>query len=74
MHVGWAFEAAALRYPELPAIADGQQVLIYGEWSRRAAAVVRGVGHGDRVAMSMRNRAEFATLYMAVQPPARWER
>src|SRR5437660_1658199 len=72
MHIGWAFEAAALRYPELPAIADGDEVLGYGDWYRGAAGVAawlsrEGVGHGDRVAMSMRNRAELATVYMAVQ-------
>src|SRR5207237_6158924 len=72
MHIGWAFEAAALRFPELPAIADGEEVLGYGDWYRRAAGVAawlsrRGVRTGDRVVMSMRNRSELATVYMAVQ-------
>ncbi|HZV51573.1 MAG TPA: AMP-binding protein [Candidatus Dormibacteraeota bacterium] len=72
MHIGWAFEAAALRYPELPAIADEEGILDYGEWCRRAATVAgwlrrNGVRPGDRVAMSMRNGEELATLYLAVQ-------
>jgi acyl-CoA synthetase (AMP-forming)/AMP-acid ligase II len=72
MHIGWAFEAATLRYPELPAIADGDEVLGHGDWYRRAAGVAawlsrQGVRPGDRVAMSMRNRSELATVYMGVQ-------
>jgi 2-furoate---CoA ligase len=72
MHIGWAFEAAALRYPELPAIADREEVISYGDWYRRVAALAawlsrNGVRPGDRVAMSMRNRSELATVYMAVQ-------
>ena len=70
MHIGWAFEAAALRYPELPAIADRDEVLGYGEWYRQDAGVAawlgrQGVRPGDRVAMSMRNRSELATVSVA---------
>src|SRR2546428_12858262 len=39
MHIGWAFEATDLRYPELPAIADGEEVLGYSDWYRRAAGL-----------------------------------
>src|SRR5437899_2006563 len=72
MHIGWAFQAAALRYPELPAVADGEEALGYRDWYRRAAGLAawldrQGVRPGDRVAMSMRNRSELATVYMAVQ-------
>ncbi|HZU18156.1 MAG TPA: AMP-binding protein [Candidatus Dormibacteraeota bacterium] len=72
MHIGWAFETAALRHPELPGVVGEEGVLDYGGWYRRAAALAgwlraQGVRPGDRVAMSMRNRAELATLYLAVQ-------
>jgi 2-furoate---CoA ligase len=72
MHIGWAFESAAKRHPELPALATTETELTYGEWYGRVAAVAgwlrsHGIGRGDRVALSMRNREELATAYLAVQ-------
>ncbi|MGH7911651.1 MAG: class I adenylate-forming enzyme family protein [Candidatus Dormibacteraceae bacterium] len=72
MHLGWALAAAARRYPERPAITRGEEVLSYARWYRSVAELAgwlrqNGVGLGDRVAMSMRNREELARLYLAAQ-------
>jgi 2-furoate---CoA ligase len=72
MHVGWAFEGAALRHPDWPALADGGVLLTYGEWYERASRLAgwlraQGVRPGTRVAMAMRNREELATCHFATQ-------
>ena len=72
MHVGWAFEGAALRHPDWPALAEGGTLLTYGEWYERASRLAgwlraRGVRPGTRVAMAMRNREELATCHLATQ-------
>jgi 2-furoate---CoA ligase len=72
MHLGWAFESAALRYPEWPALGRPGGVLAYGEWFDRASRLAgwmrrSGVDGGGRVALAMRNSEALATAYMAVQ-------
>jgi 2-furoate---CoA ligase len=72
VNIGWAFHSAALRYPELTALDDGQRRLTYRDWYERAAGVAgalrrRGVRPGDRVAAAMRQSEGVATLYMAIQ-------
>ncbi len=72
MHVGWAFESAALRHPEHPAVVAGDGVLGYAEWHRRAARLAgwmreAGAAPGARVALAMRNSEALATAYLATQ-------
>jgi 2-furoate---CoA ligase len=72
VHLGWAFEAAALRHPELPGVVGAEGTLSYRDWATRSRGVAawlraNGVRPGDRVALSMRNREELATTYLAVQ-------
>jgi long-chain acyl-CoA synthetase len=60
-----AFEAHAQRVPEAPAIRHFDDTITYGDLNERAerfAAMVaaRGVGKGDRVALSLQNDPEFA--------------
>ncbi|MEZ5102173.1 MAG: long-chain fatty acid--CoA ligase [Thermoleophilia bacterium] len=71
MNVARLLSKAAVAYRDRPALRWGDASLTYGELddlvSRTAAGLVgRGVGHGDRVAIFMRNRPEYAVALLAV--------
>ncbi|WP_080508330.1 AMP-binding protein [Haloparvum sedimenti] len=74
MNMGRIFARAVKRYPEETAIVDQEEDIryTYREWYDKttdlAAALTRsGVSPGDRVAATMRNRSELATIYCATQ-------
>lgn len=63
---------AAERHPDYIVLADQHRRISYKDWTRQVtkladALVAMGVGHGDRVAISMRNSIEFATALYATQ-------
>ncbi len=63
---------AAERHPEYIVLADQKRRISYENWARQVtkladALVAMGIGHGDRVAISMRNSIEFATALYATQ-------
>ncbi|MBO0878329.1 MAG: AMP-binding protein, partial [Pseudonocardia sp.] len=63
---------AAERNPERNAVADGVASLTYHQWVDRVLATAdglaaRGVRHGDRVAIGMRNSTDAATVFFATQ-------
>ena len=65
-------EFAASRYPEKPAIADGDRRYTYAEWDERVNAVANafrdlGVSKGDRVVQVIKNREENCAIHMACQ-------
>src|SRR5690606_11856924 len=71
VNVARLLSKAAVAYRDRPALRWGDVRLTYGELddlvSRLAAGLVRrGVGHGDRVAIFMRNRPEYAVALLAV--------
>ncbi len=63
----WLIRTARLR-PDAPALMRGETVIAdYAEFARRAAAIggalkARGVGHGDRVALFMKNATQYLEL------------
>jgi 2-furoate---CoA ligase len=72
VHVGWAFESAALRDPGRPAVVAEGRILGYAEWHERASRLAgwmrrAGAIPGSRVALAMRNSEALATAYLAVQ-------
>lgn len=72
MNVRTMLLQAAERNPDYIAMVEAGQRLSYADWavqvSRIADALVaRGIGHGDRVAISMRNSIDFATCLFATQ-------
>ncbi len=65
-------QRAALRHPEAPAVVDGAHRLTYAGLASQAAALGRGVaglgvGRGDRVLISLKNRLEHVLAYWALQ-------
>ncbi len=65
-------EFAAARYPEKPAMADGDRRYTYAEWDERVSTVANalrdlGVGKGDRVVQVIKNREENCAIHMACQ-------
>jgi 2-furoate---CoA ligase len=72
--MGAIFRNAVARYPDRTALVDpvGGVEYTYDEWDDRVGAVgaalqAAGVAAGDRVAISMENRAETLTLFWAAQ-------
>lgn len=70
MLLGEMLQFAAARYPENPAIVDGECRYTYGEWDARVNAVANalrelGVGKGDRVVQVVKNREEGCALHFA---------
>lgn len=72
--MGQIFRRTVERYPETTALVDQSADVqyTYREWYDRATDVAaalahHGIGAGDRVGVTMRNRIELATLYCATQ-------
>ncbi|GII89886.1 hypothetical protein Ssi02_01170 [Sinosporangium siamense] len=64
-------EAAAARFPDAPAIVDGDRTLTYSELSRRSGRLARelralGVGRDDRVAVLVERSPESAVALLGV--------
>jgi acyl-CoA synthetase (AMP-forming)/AMP-acid ligase II len=65
-----AYTGAAIRYPDLPAIADERGVLTFSEVQRRTNALARamaqmGIAEGDGVAIMARNHRGFVEATVA---------
>lgn len=63
---------AAERAPDAPAMVDSRLRLSYGQWAERVFALAnalaaRGIVHGDRVSVGMRNWVDHATAFFAIQ-------
>jgi long-chain acyl-CoA synthetase len=63
------FDELVARFPDAPAIVE-DETLTYRELGRRVDCVAgnlaaRGIGHGDRVALFLRNRWEFLTCVLS---------
>src|SRR4051794_14023735 len=63
--------AAARRFPDAVAVVDGSRQLTYRELASATTAVrtglqARGVVPGDRVAVTMRRRADFVPVVLGV--------
>jgi 2-furoate---CoA ligase len=74
MNMGAVFRNAVARYPHRTALFDpaGEVSYTYAEWDERvdevgAALQSAGMAAGDRVAISLENRAETLTLFWATQ-------
>jgi 2-furoate---CoA ligase len=70
MDLGTAFAFSVEREPGADALVDGAQRRSYGQWYGEIRAVAGGLRRmglraGDHLVVSMRNRAEMATLYWA---------
>src|SRR5687767_5998324 len=66
-----AFARACRANPDAEALVCGQERLTYAQLAKRAARVsaklaAHGVGAGDRVAMLLGNRVEFATTLLGI--------
>src|SRR5438067_7363174 len=65
-------EFAALRYPDREAVVDGSKRLTYAQLHERVCRLASslaklGVGKGDRVLLTLKNREEFVTAHFAAQ-------
>lgn len=63
---------AAERYPDRTVLVEGEIHLTYREWTSRVVALAdgmyqRGVRHGDRVAIGVRNSIDHVTAFYACQ-------
>jgi 2-furoate---CoA ligase len=72
MTLARALDVSMSRTPDAVAIVDGDRRLTYGVWGARVhrvarALALRGVGAGDHVVLSLKNREEHATMYWACQ-------
>jgi 2-furoate---CoA ligase len=72
MTLARALDVAAERTPDVVAIVDGARRLDYRAWAARVhrvahALAARGVGRGEHVVLSLKNREEHATAYWACQ-------
>jgi len=72
MHLATVLELAALRYPEMEALVDGQRRFTYGQWERRANAVAggllqAGLPPGGSLGICARNSEATATAFFAAQ-------
>ncbi|WP_374439524.1 long-chain-acyl-CoA synthetase [Pseudomonas panipatensis] len=71
LSLAWALERAAGRYPDSPALLDGQRRLSYAQfnaWANRLARAFKaeGVGHASVVAVMLENRAELLLILAAL--------
>ncbi len=72
MNLGTLFEFAVERFPDNEALIQGEVRLSYAQLNQRAdhlaaGLLEKGVGHGDRVVVVLKNRLETVILYWAVQ-------
>ena len=72
MTLARALDVAAERTPDAVAIVDGDRRFTYHDWAARVHRVAsalreRGIGRGDHVVLSLKNREEHATIYWACQ-------
>src|SRR5579863_7338596 len=70
--VGGLLLRSARRWPDSPALVEGQTVLTHGQAASRARTVARrlaarGVRPGDRVALALPNGWRYAVTYLGVQ-------
>ncbi|MHC8332398.1 long-chain-acyl-CoA synthetase [Pseudomonas sp. LB3P25] len=69
--LGWSFEQATLRYPDGPALLQGEVALTYAQvnqWANRIAhhLIAQGIRKGDGVAVFIENRPELLVTILAV--------
>ena len=72
MNLATWLDRAALRWPDAPALLQGDQVLAtYSQWRRRVWALakylqtVRAISTGDRVAIFLPNTPDYLTILYA---------
>jgi 2-furoate---CoA ligase len=72
LDLGRTFLQSAERSPSACALVDGTLRLTYWQWLTRIGGAVRalrdaGIGHGDHIAVLLKNRWQTATLHWACQ-------
>jgi acyl-CoA synthetase (AMP-forming)/AMP-acid ligase II len=70
--VGGLLLRSARRWPDSPALVEGQTVLTHRQAASRARTVARrlaarGVRRGDRIALALPNGWRYAVTYLGVQ-------